>query len=1018
MATQREILELLLRTAGEDDVKSLREALKQLEKQSEGSGEEAAALSDALNAMAGTAAQVSRSINLKAALKDTSDSLAQAEKGLEALNAEFSVTDRSSPAINRAFKQAEKAVADLTARQREQQLELAKTNGELDKAGVDTGALASEYQRLEDEIRASTTATTEQARRLTASREAAQQLSERFDKLGASLRNAAQQANEIGGRLVKIGAVAATAFAALAAFQTGRQFTGAIEDAANLETLLARIQAKAGIASDEIDGVKESIEGIAAESSKGVVEAATAYEALAAEGASAEDALAQLKPTLDFATAAQLDGAAAVATLSAALDAFQEPASRTAAVADLIAQGALSGGTGIKDLSAALTQAGPAAEQAEQSLEATVAQIGRLAQAGIEGGRAGSALRGILVELQDPSSALSKELDALGISTRSLDGVIAELSTRGEGAEAVFQSLGGRSAIALRALAQDGGAALQQLRADLEGSEGAASRAAETINSTYAAALARLQQSYQDARRELVTPLLEPLSIEIDGIAQAIREFTDGPDFARIREQLPELFKAGSEAVKAFAADVDLREITDRVVQFAEQTSSRLREFRDDAGNVRDVIVGTANGVALLFNGVQAFINASAVVVSRVLQIGAQAELAIAKARLAGAALLGSTQDQLEALENVNRAQSVADGLAAAAAANYEDLGRNVFEATDAFKRLAGESETASNAVAGGADRQAAAAQSATPRINDLSITVKALTEANLAYLDSADAAAESTVRQGETAADSADAIRERTEAEIEAAKAIGGTASASDAAASSSNRAAGAASNQAAANKDAADSSKQAAAAGDEQAESMNNLTLALFETSEEGLRKYMDANKQAIISARAFAQAVNRVTAEIKAQEKDANFYLDSLRAQTTETDEITVRVERLRQQYRLLSDAKLREIALAEQRLAQENKAFALDQDRSFQGFEAARARADAEIEADNRIAENRRRIAAEESPSQTSSAAPAASTTLGAINITINGVIAENEREFARRLAPLLEEAFRRIEQLRR
>lgn len=1074
MASQREILELLLRTAGEDEVASLRAALAQLESQSEGSGEQAAALSSALEVLAGTAANVSRSIKLKGALAETTAELEAAQQGLAALNAEFSSTDRSSAAVNRAFRQAEKSVSDLTARQREQQLELAKTNGQLEKAGVDTGALATEYQRLEDEIRDSTTATTEQAKRLAASREAAQQLSERFDKLGASLRNAAQQVNEVGGRLVKFGAAAAAAFAALAAFQGARFFQAGISDAADFESALGRIQAVGGLTDDQIGSIRESIEEIGLDASKGVLESAAAFEALTREGASADEALAQLRPTLDFATAANLDGAAAVATLSAALDAFQEPASRTAAVADLIAQGARSGGTGITDLSAALTQAGPAAQQAEQGIEATVAQLGLLAQRGIEGGRAGSALREILIQLQDPSSALAKELDKAGISTRNLDEVIAELGKRGTSAEAVFTSLGGRSAVALRALAQDGGAALRELRGELDNSAGASQRAAATINDDYNTAVERLRNTWQAARMDLAAPLLPALTEEIDKIAQSIRDFTNGPDFARIREQLPELFKAGSQAVREFLSDVDLTEVTNRISEFTAESSAKLREFAADVSDVKDLVLGTARAISVAVNGFQVFINGAAVILSRVLQLGAQIDVTMARLRVASAALTGSTRDQEEAIKNLDRALNLAESFGTAARENYEELGRNVAELVESFEKLTGTAEGSGSAVEDSLDRQGAAASRTAPQIRDLTETVKAYEDALRSAAGAGDANAEEIRRQGQTAGETADRLADKGNADQQAGEQADKSAAASKRAAQAAGQQAGASQSASKASKEAAESSKEAAAAADEQKQSMNDLALALFATSEEGLRMYTAANRVAAVSAREFVKRVNEVTAAIRRQNEEADTYVASLRTQITGTDELAARVEILRNRYGLLTEERLREIAQAELALEKQRESLLreidqIDARRARSGAElaaqrqreidaelkrlaeierqltfrdqrerdiiAARrreleaersqvqsnadARVDAELGADRRIREARQaEAAAQAAAAAAAGAAPAMGGWGGPITINISGVMAADKREFARQIAPELNEAFRRIDLLRR
>jgi TP901 family phage tail tape measure protein len=1015
MATQREILELLMRTSGEADVAALRAAIDQLGAQSEESAAQAGKLEGELNRLAGVASDVAKAVTLKGALNETTAQLEAAKKGLEELNEQFSATDRSSPAVNRAFRQAEKAVADLTARQREQQLELTKTTNALKKAGVDTDNLAKEYDRLEREVRDSTGSITAQATQLTASQKAAQQLAARYEELSGSLRSAAGRVNEIGGSLVKLGAAAGTALAGLAAFGATRLFQAGIKDAADFESALGRIQATSGLSAEEVGNLKREIESIGADASKGVLEAAAAVEQLVREGLSAADAQAQLRSALDFSTAAGLDTAAAVKLLADATGAFNESINESGRVADVLVAGALKAGQAVGEYAQSIKTLGPAAADAGLDLTDTSAIIARLAQSGIEGGRAVAAFTQVLGALRDPASAFSKELDKLGIETRDFNEVLVELGKRGPQAETALLALGDRGTLAMRALARDGGQSLQALRAELDGATGAASRAAGIINADLSSSAARLQQAFADARRELVEPLLQPLATEIDSFAKAIRTFVDGPDFARIRDELPRLFGAAAQAVREFVSDVDFSEVSQRVADFAAQAGEQLRGFADNVSDVNDTVVAGARTISLVVDGFQAFVNATAAVISAILQAGAQLDVTLAGLRVASTALVGSTEAQLEAAQNLERAQNLASAFAAAAERNYEDLGRNIAEAVDAFDRLAGTAETSGRALKESLDQQGAAAAKTAPVLRDLTETVAAYEAAVRSAAGAGDANAAAIQRQGSAASTANEAAKSAAAASADVAAASTQAAAASQSAASASQAAASANRTVAATASDAAQSSKDAAGAADEQAASMNNLTLALFETSEAGLRAYMDANRKAIVSARAFADAVNEVTARIRQQEKDAESYLQSLRAQTKETDELAVRIERLREKYRLLSDAKLREIAIAEQKLARENEAYRLDADRSFRAIQAAKDRAQAEIEADNSIAANRQRLA-DAALSRPDAAVKTPAPTVGAstvVNVTVNGLIGGDRQEFIRQLARELEIEFRRL-----
>ena len=266
-AKNSEILELLLKVAGAEDVGKLREALDKLGTEATENAGKTDALTGELEKLTTTAATAADAIRLKAALKETTDSLAAAEKGLAELNEEFTDTGKRTGAVGQQFKAAEKAVADLTKQQREQELALKRSNGALQKAGVDTDKLADETERLEREILDATKATTKQAVGLKASRDAAEKQAEAYDKLTGSLRNAGSRLNDIGGKFAAVGAAAAAAAASLAVYGTAKFFAAGLEDAGAFESALGRIQAAAGLTADEMGGVKEAIEDTAAAAS-------------------------------------------------------------------------------------------------------------------------------------------------------------------------------------------------------------------------------------------------------------------------------------------------------------------------------------------------------------------------------------------------------------------------------------------------------------------------------------------------------------------------------------------------------------------------------------------------------------------------------------------------------------------------------------------------------------------------------------------------------------------------------
>lgn len=588
-ASIRELLELQIKTAGEQDLLKLSDSLTKLEidggKAETATGKLVSELAK-LEKVSGAAAQFEK---LSAAVSITSAKLLEAKAAQEKANAALAAADKPTKDLTKAANDAAKEVAKLEATQTKQTATLANQSAALKAAGVDTTKLASEQARLAAESTKAEKSIQAQAATLRANAAAAEASAARWKALGQSLGEARTKANELAGGFAKVGAAAVAAAAAAAAYAGVKFFEGGLDDAGALEQALARIQSAAGLTADELATVQTAIEQTAVAASRDVGEAAIAFEALSREGSTAAEAIGALKPALDFATAANLSAKDAVAALSGALDAFGLSADQTATAADTIAAAALKGGTGIADLTAALAKAGPGARGLGLDLQTTTAALAALAQAGIEGGRAGSAFLKIIDDLADPTSRLSEALTEAGITSRDFGTVLAQLDAKGVGAEKVFNSLGTNSSAALRALAQNGGAALAEIRTSLDNTAGATERAAAAINDTYTVSLANLGRAFEAARVELVKPLLGPLSDELDKLTAAIAEFAQSPAFAELQTALVGAFKAGAEAVTEFLGAVDFAEVTSRITTFVGEAGDSFKTFGD---NIAAVVAG------------------------------------------------------------------------------------------------------------------------------------------------------------------------------------------------------------------------------------------------------------------------------------------------------------------------------------------------------------------------------------------------------------------------------------------
>jgi tape measure domain-containing protein len=152
MATQKEILQLLIEVGGERDVAGLADALDALKGSSEAGAAAAAEFVGELDRLARAKSAASNLGTLKAQLAELEPALDQASRTALALKLEMGSVEKPTREMERAFGSARAEVARLEEQQRTLTLELRRSEGALAKAGVDTARLSTETDRLGREL--------------------------------------------------------------------------------------------------------------------------------------------------------------------------------------------------------------------------------------------------------------------------------------------------------------------------------------------------------------------------------------------------------------------------------------------------------------------------------------------------------------------------------------------------------------------------------------------------------------------------------------------------------------------------------------------------------------------------------------------------------------------------------------------------------------------------------------------------------------------------------------------------
>ena len=288
-------------------------------------------------------------------------------------------------------------------------------------------------------------------------------------------------------------------------------FGSSIQTAANFEQAMAGVAAVSGATGADFERLSAQARQLGRDTQFSASQAANAQELLARAGFQTNEIIQSMPGLLNMAAAEGMGLAEAADIAASSLRGFGMDASEMTRVSNILAQASASSNVSIASLGEALKNVAPDAKSLGLNIEQVSAMIGMLGNAGIKGGRAGTALASALSKISSPGSAAQKALANLGVEImtqtgdlRNFPDILSELSqamrAQGLGSAqkgSILKELFGLTAkTEVQALmdAIDTGK-LQELSAELLNVGDAAGTMAGKMNATYQGAMKRLESA-------------------------------------------------------------------------------------------------------------------------------------------------------------------------------------------------------------------------------------------------------------------------------------------------------------------------------------------------------------------------------------------------------------------------------------------------------------------------------------------------------------------------------------------
>ena len=255
-------------------------------------------------------------------------------------------------------------------------------------------------------------------------------------------------------------------------------------------------------------------------------------------GFTSKEILKATSGTLSLASAVGSDLATSAAVAGATLRGFGLDTKETGRVTDVMALSFSRSALDMAKFTDSMKYVAPVAKMAGFEVEGTTAMLGALANSGISGSMAGTALRKIFLELSNESSVLSKRLGGQVTSVEELIPALKKLSKEGV-TTAEMKDMVGQRAISAFSILMNGAGTLEKLTEQLENAGGAAEHMAKIQLDTLQGKVTILNSAMSGlgiALGEQIAPYLKMVVDAITPLISSIRDFIAIPMGAKLEE--------------------------------------------------------------------------------------------------------------------------------------------------------------------------------------------------------------------------------------------------------------------------------------------------------------------------------------------------------------------------------------------------------------------------------------------------------------------------------------------------
>lgn len=327
-----------------------------------------------------------------------------------------------------------------------------------------------------------------------------------------------------------------------------------IKVGSDFEAGMSKVQAISGATQEEIDKLTEKAKEMGAKTKFSASESAEAFQYMAMAGWKTEDMLNGIEGVMNLAAASGENLGSVSDIVTDALTAFGLQAKDSAHFADVLAKASSNSNTNVGLMGATFKYVAPIAGSMKYSIEDTAVAIGLMANAGIKGEQAGTALRSMLTRLVKPPKEAATALDKLQISAKNSDGTMKPLSQTLKELRAKFaklddsqkaeyaSSIAGTEAMSgMLAIVNASDVDFEKLTKEINNSEGATKKMADAMNNNLKGATTIMKSNMESLGIAIYDKFKGPATKGIKSVTEALEKLTKSSSNGKLSRSLDKI---------------------------------------------------------------------------------------------------------------------------------------------------------------------------------------------------------------------------------------------------------------------------------------------------------------------------------------------------------------------------------------------------------------------------------------------------------------------------------------------